>query len=179
MAGMAHGARVGSTAWSAGADGVMPHLVSVPLNSDNDPSEWRRAPYRVEVAVRDGRVDVCLHGEVDAAAAHQLRRDLEPLGVTAAAICVDLSRVTFLDSNGIEPFVELVRSHAARGLPPVQVSVGSPVARRLLTVGRPVGDPELIVRADDQVLRRPVRSRAIDHRLHLTPSAGHHSARRR
>lgn len=111
-------------------------------------------PYRIELKVRDARIDLRLHGEIDMASAAHLTRILAPLDTIAAAIGVDLSEVSFLDSSGIEPVVAFDRARTIRGLPPIQVTACSTPARRLLLVSRLGGDPGLDVDAWDHLSAR-------------------------
>lgn len=138
----------------------------------NELQAVRPVPYHVDIAVSDGRVDVCLHGDIDLAAAQRVSDDLQPLELIASAVCIDLSGVTFLDSSGIEPIILLARTRASWGLPPIRVGACSPAALRLLRLAARPGDPGLDLGAMDYSPAQPNRGGAVARRPLHAPSSG-------
>jgi anti-sigma B factor antagonist len=73
-----------------------------------------RVPEQIPMERRDGVVEVTPSGELDLAVAASLRDALEhALGSGAAAVRVDLSAVTFVDSTGLNVFVDAWRQARA------------------------------------------------------------------
>jgi anti-sigma B factor antagonist len=76
-----------------------------------------------------------LVGELDVAAAGDLREFLEPFVTQTKLLELDLSELTFLDSSGIGVFVSLYKALAARGGDLRLVNVGEDVRRPLAVTG--------------------------------------------
>jgi anti-anti-sigma factor len=109
------------------------------------------AAFAVEVRTADGRVEVRLHGELDLAVADCLAELLASVHDVEAPVTVDLADVSFLDTSGIEPLVELARDRHDQLLPPVRIGACSPQARRVLDLTGLRGTPDLDVAAWDEL----------------------------
>lgn len=84
---------------------------------------------------------LCFHGELDAAAAPDLRARFSELAAApTAALLIDLGACSFIDSLGIAAIVDGARSMQAQGARAV-VACHSPQVRRILAL---TGVDELI-----------------------------------
>ncbi|MBI2710736.1 MAG: STAS domain-containing protein [Actinobacteria bacterium] len=84
---------------------------------------------RVSTAERDGRLVVCLTGELDVAVAGEVERAVNAAVAAAAAVVVDLDGLTFLDSAGVRVLDHLLGACYERGVPVrVVATPGSPAA---------------------------------------------------
>jgi anti-anti-sigma factor len=99
--------------------------------------------------------EVTIAGQIDMAAAPDIDRLLASLDRLGAEIRVDLTRVSFLDTSGVEPLVEACRRRVALGLPPLLLTGTSPAARRLLDTIGLNGGGTVDVRAWDRLDEYP------------------------
>jgi anti-sigma B factor antagonist len=89
-----------------------------------------------EVRVESGTSVVCPAGELDLAAGPVLRDALQQaINVAGAAVRVDLSAVTFVDSTALAIFVQAWRDASARQLA-FHLSKPAPNVRRVLAMTR-------------------------------------------
>lgn len=114
------------------------------------PDDW----HALTVAVKDDVSTLHMIGDFDLAAAPDLSAALDGLDVAfQLPLCVDLSRLTFLDTSGVRPLVEAARRRIADDGGPVVIGDCSPAARYFLQVARLGGRPYLDVRAWDRFTR--------------------------
>jgi anti-sigma B factor antagonist len=74
-------------------------------------------PEEIPMKQREGEVVLLPSGELDLAVAPALRAALHcALASGAPAVCVDLSAVTFLDSTGLNEFVDAGRQASGLGI---------------------------------------------------------------
>ena len=90
-------------------------------------------PLQVEVRDEGGAVHVRPVGELDLASTDLLRRRLQDLQVTGAAVVLELDGLTFLDSAGVGVIVEAWEA-ARRGSRPFRCTPGRPAVQRTLQV---------------------------------------------
>jgi len=67
------------------------------------------AGFNVETFVSDGTVRVAVSGEIDIVVADRLSRVLEDAAATASRVVVDMANLRFIDSTGINAFVNVAR----------------------------------------------------------------------
>ncbi len=69
-------------------------------------------PASVDVEVRDNRALLRATGEFDIATAHYLQEALRPLADNGTRqVTIDLERVPFMDSAGLQPIVQFMTAH--------------------------------------------------------------------
>jgi anti-sigma B factor antagonist len=101
---------------------------------EHNPSSPQRTPFGIELKPDRERVLVCVSGEVDLATAHQLKESVaELLDSGFKRLVVDLRRVTFLDSSGIDALLTCDRA-AAQHDAIMQVALGDARTRRTLEI---------------------------------------------
>jgi anti-anti-sigma factor len=94
---------------------------------------------------------LCFHGELDAAAAPDLRARFEELAAAPpAALLIDLGACSFIDSLGIAAVVDGARSMQAQAIPAV-IACHSPQARRILELGGVDGLIQLFWSRDEAI----------------------------
>ena len=72
-------------------------------------------PFAIDVAERDGRVDVTPRGELDMASAPELEQAILPRLQTGEWVVLDLRSLDFIDSSGLRVVVSAHRSAEDRG----------------------------------------------------------------
>lgn len=76
-------------------------------------SSWESAQFGIEETVESNIVRLALTGELDLAVAEKLRARLETLADAGTAVTLDLSRLDFIDSSGLNVLITYHR-YAAR-----------------------------------------------------------------
>jgi anti-anti-sigma factor len=76
-------------------------------------SSWESAQFGIEETVKSNVVRLALTGELDLAVAEKLRARLETLADAGATVTLDLSRLDFVDSSGLNVLITYKR-YAAR-----------------------------------------------------------------
>ena len=94
----------------------------------------------------DGRFEV--EGELDLSNVEQLGGALWAELRAGSSVVVDLSGLTFMDSQGLRLFVQLALHAEQRGLGPVVLVNPSSAVRRILEISLPHGMPGLAVRQE-------------------------------
>jgi anti-anti-sigma factor len=82
--------------------------------------------FSITIIHRDGSAILRLTGELDSAAAPQLRAALDPV---AGAVTFDLQRLSFVDAAGLRVIAETARTHG----PPAIIDP-NPWVRKILTI---------------------------------------------
>lgn len=72
-------------------------------------------------------------GEIDFANSPELAELLKPLGTSAGPVTVDLSDVTFIDSNGLHALLEFA-THSLNGTGPLTIANPSRTALRVMDI---------------------------------------------
>ena len=72
-------------------------------------------PFAIEVAERDGRVDVTPRGELDMASAPELEQTIMPRLQDGSWVLLDLRSLDFIDSSGLRVVVGAHRAAEERG----------------------------------------------------------------
>jgi len=92
--------------------------------------------FSVEIAQRDGGIEVALTGEIDLSTVEELQERLAPaLGEDPGLIVLDLRQVSFLDSSGLRLILRLNRRQHDGGGRLVLVRGGRRVSRVLEITG--------------------------------------------
>ncbi|MBA3358924.1 MAG: STAS domain-containing protein [Thermoleophilaceae bacterium] len=92
--------------------------------------------FSVEIAQRDGGIDVALSGEIDLSTIEELQERLKtPLEDDPGLIVLDLREVSFLDSSGLRLILRLNKRQEEGGGRLVLVRGGRRVARVLEVTG--------------------------------------------
>lgn len=100
------------------------------------PSRVLRSGFHAELASRDGTVVLRLHGELDMATAPALARAvISALDTRPAALALDLSELTFVDSTGLCVFIAGHRRAKSTGCSFVLRSPCRAVLRTLRVTG--------------------------------------------
>jgi anti-anti-sigma factor len=113
------------------------------------------APHVLDVWVSDRRVDIEFRGDFDLSTVADTRQSLALLHRFSAAVWVDLTHVSFIDSHGIEPLVAFDRTRAAAGFPRLHIGNRSRRAQRLLDLTGLAGAPGLDLHAWDLLTAGP------------------------
>jgi anti-anti-sigma factor len=88
-------------------------------------------PLTLEVGTNDGVVTAVVAGEIDIASRPELEEAIERLEQTPADLVIDLSGVTFVDSQGVNLLVHVHRVLQEAGAS-LAVARPSPVVRKVL-----------------------------------------------
>jgi anti-sigma B factor antagonist len=83
---------------------------------------------------RDHTRRVTLTGELDMASAPQLQERLQQLAASGQAVCLDLSRLDFIDSSGVSTIVPALENARRDGLELAIDPHLSPRVARLVTI---------------------------------------------
>lgn len=87
--------------------------------------------FSLHLALGRDAVTVTL-GDIDVTVVEALERLLWSLDPISACICVEMEKVTFIDSSGLAPFMASARRRTAQGLAPVLIGGCSARASRFL-----------------------------------------------
>jgi anti-anti-sigma factor len=88
-------------------------------------------PLKLEVGTNDGVVTAVVAGEIDIASRPELEEAIERLEQTPTDLVIDLSGVTFVDSQGVNLLVHVHRVLQEAGAS-LAVARPSPVVRKVL-----------------------------------------------
>jgi anti-anti-sigma factor len=97
---------------------------------------------------RKGDSRFVVQGELDISNVEQLGDALWVELRAGSSVVVDLSGLTFMDSQGLRLFLQLALHAEKAGLDPVVLLNPSPIVRRVLEITLPQGIPGLVVRED-------------------------------
>ncbi len=112
------------------------HVLDQPDDPVTATSRFLSSGFTAEVEARDGKVVLRLDGELDMASAATLARAVHTaLEAGPAAISLDLSELTFVDSTGVGVFVAGHRRAASTGCSFVLHSPRRAVLRTLQLTG--------------------------------------------
>jgi anti-anti-sigma factor len=115
----------------------------------------------------NGWTRVCLTGELDLTSGPQLRNRLSELGADRSAVRLDLSRLEFIDSTGLQVLVQAIKESERDGWRLHIDRLSTPQVTRLLKL---VDLDELILGYDSE--RRADVSRRL--RVRLSPLTADH-----
>ena len=95
----------------------------------------RPPEFRILTNESGSRVEIAIFGELDLATAPQLTTEFERVGALDALelVVVDLRRLEFLDSSGLETILKLDASLRAKGVP-LAIVRGPRAVERLFSV---------------------------------------------
>jgi anti-anti-sigma factor len=111
---------------------------------------------RIDVWVSDARMELHLSGDFDLASVEYTAQVLAPLNLLRATVVLDFAAVRFIDSTGIEPFVELDRLRYAGGQSRVAITAAaSRCAARFLDLSGLGGTPDFDLDAWDHLVVPP------------------------
>jgi anti-anti-sigma regulatory factor len=108
------------------------------------------------LAIGPTAVQVHLGGDIILASSPDLERLMSSLDLLAyVAIDIDMTAVTFLDNDGVQPLVAAARRRQQDHLPPVRIGKCSLQARLYLHLSGLQGRPHLDLQAWDQIALSP------------------------
>ncbi len=112
------------------------HVVDPTATATEPTGDMFRTGFGIWTTDVDGSVMVHLTGELDMASAPGLGRALDAvLDAGATALCLDVARLTFIDSTGIRVFVNACRRAQRQGCPFSVRSPGRAVSKVLHLTG--------------------------------------------
>jgi anti-anti-sigma factor len=95
---------------------------------------------------RKGAGRFAIGGELDISNADEAREIMEAELEGGSALVIDLSGLTFMDSQGLRLFLQLVKRAQQIGLSPVVLMDPTDEVRRVLEIALPHGAPGLEIR---------------------------------
>lgn len=95
------------------------------------------------VRTGEGRTTVAVLGEIDMSTVHELRTALDEALATKGPVDIDLSRVTFMGSEGLRELSRAELSAQQRGTP-LQIVRASTVVQRVLDITGVMTGPESV-----------------------------------